>query len=70
MNNAIANDIENSITDTMIYLCAAQVPEIRYKDLRSIYTPYLNGTYIFVHKKNKRMFAYNSFRKNWTEYKE
>jgi hypothetical protein len=57
-----------SIKNEMIIQCAIQLPNIEFEKLRTIYTPYLKGSYIFVHNENNKMFAYDVFKKKWIEY--
>lgn len=62
--------IKDDIFNDMQMLCIIQLENINFLELRPIYTPYLNGVYIFVHNSNNKMFAYDSFKKKWIEYIE
>lgn len=62
--------IQDEIFNEMQMLCVIQLENVNFLELRPIYTPYLNGVYIFVHNINNKMFAYDSFKKKWIEYIE
>ena len=58
------------IMNNMMLECLIQLPDIEFDKLKTIYTPYLKGTYIFIHKENNKMFAYDVFKKKWIKYIE
>lgn len=62
--------IQDEIFNEMQMLCVIQLENVNFLELRPIYTPYLNGVYIFVNNINNKMFAYDSFKKKWIEYIE
>ena len=68
-NNTVnLTTLRRDIIHNMKLECLIQLPDIEFSKLKVIYTPYLKGSYIFIHVNNNKMFAYDVFKKKWIEY--